>query len=115
MSTDSSTVRRRKAGAYLMAFFMVGWCLTMISLQFYTAYKLGYGSGFGDGFRLPPELAAKYGSGTFASVQAAVAATSHNAPEMSVAEDIGRLLYSLAVLSGIIYFWYFVMSRVGTF
>ena len=110
-TTDSTAIRRRKVGTYLMLFFTVGWIVVTLSIQFYQAYLFGYGSGFGDGGHLPADLAAKYGN----DVRAAVAATSHNAPEISLAEDIGRLLFSLGVLTGITYFWYLVMSRIGTF
>ena len=110
-TSDSTQIRRRKVGTYLMLLFTVGWIVVMLSIQFYQAHVMGFGSGFGDGGHMPAEIAAKYGN----DVRAAVAATSHNAPEISLTEDLGRLLFSLGVLTGIVYFWYLVMSRIGTF
>lgn len=111
--SDSTQIRKRKSGFYLMTFFLVGWIVVTLSIQFYQGHVLGYGTGFGDGGRVPPAVAQRAGVGPKAA--AVVAATSHNAPQMPLAEDIGRLVFSLVVLAGIGYFWYLVISRIGTF
>ena len=71
------------------------------------------GTGFGDGGRVPPDIVAKAGVGPRAAD--VVAATSHNAPNLSVGAQTLRIAFSFAVLLLIILFWYFVMSRIGTF
>jgi hypothetical protein len=106
-------MRKRKTGFYLMLFFLVSWIVVTLGIQFYQGYALGYGTGFGDGGRVPPEIVQKAGVGPAAA--AVVAAVSHNAPEISMTEDIARLVFSLVVLAGIGYFWYLVISRIGTF
>lgn len=133
--SESLASRRRRVGTYLMLMFTVGWIVTTVSIQFYQGFSRGYGTGFGDGGRVPPEFIrgaeaeneSNLVPSQFALVKkriervdstdpaAVVAATSHNAPEISLLEDIARLVFSLAVLTGITYFWYSVMSRVGTF
>lgn len=112
--SDSKQIRRRKFGTFLMLFFMVAWIVSQIGMQMYIGVQRGYGTGFGDGGRVPPDIVAKVGVGSRAAD--VVAATSnHNVPEMSVAEDVGRIVLSFGILLAIIFFWYSVMSRVGTF
>ena len=84
----------------------------MLSIQFYQGVQRGFGTGFGDGGHVPIAVAQQVGS---SDPKVVVAATSLNAPKISAAEDVGRLVFSFAVLIGIIYFWYLVMSKVGTF
>lgn len=111
---DSKQIRRRKFGTFLMLFFMVAWIVSQIGMQLYIGFDRGYGTGFGDGGRVPPDIVAKVGVGPKAAD--VVAATSdHNVPEMSLAEDIGRIAGSFGVLLAIVFFWYSVMSRMGTF
>ena len=112
--SDSTQIRRRKVGTYLMLFFMIAWIASQIGMQFYIGVQRGYGTGFGDGGRVPPDIVAKVGVGEKAAD--VVAATSNNnVPPMSVAEDVGRIVISFVILLAIIFFWYSIMSRVGTF
>ena len=110
---DSKQIRSRKVGTYLMLFFMIGWIVSQIGMQLAIGFQRGYGTGFGDGGRVPPDIVAKAGVGDKAA--AVVAATSHNAPQMSLAEDIGRIVFSFIVLLAIVFFWYSIISRIGTF
>lgn len=112
-STNTSPVRRRKVGTYLMLLFMIAWIVSMIGIQMAIGIQKGFGTGFGDGGRVPPDIVAKAGVGPRAAD--VVAATSHNAPNLSVGEQTLRIAFSFAVLLLIIMFWYFVMSRIGTF
>ena len=112
--TGNAQVRKRKGAAYLMLAFMVGWIITMLTIQLSIGFSKGYGTGFGDGGRVPPEIVERAGVGDKAAD--VVAATSHNTPEdMTVWEDAVRLIFSIAVLVGIYYFWYIVISRIGIF
>lgn len=110
---DTRQVRRRKVGTYLMLFFMVAWIVSQIGIQLAIGFHKGFGTGFGDGGRVPPDIVAKVGVGPKAAD--VVAATSHNVAPMSLAEDVGRIVFSFVVLLGIVFFWYSIMSRIGTF
>ncbi|MGH9036937.1 MAG: hypothetical protein ACRD0O_14335 [Acidimicrobiia bacterium] len=103
----------RRLGTRLMLAFTVGWFLTMITLQFVQASQHGYGSGFGDGGRVPPEVVEQVGVGD--DVEALVQTTSRPGSGGGAFGDVWRIVFSVAVLLGIIFFWYVVMSRVGSF
>jgi uncharacterized BrkB/YihY/UPF0761 family membrane protein len=105
--------RRRKLGTYLMLFFMVGWIVSMIGMQMTIGVKKGFGTGFGDGGRVPPDIVQMVGVGDKAAD--VVAATSHNVGDMPIGEQVLRIAFSFAVLLAIIFFWYSIISRVGTF
>ena len=110
---DSKQIRRRKVGTYLMLVFMIGWIVSMLGIEFALGVQKGFGTGFGDGGRVPPDIVAAVGVGP--KVADIVAATSHNVPPMSVTEQVGRIVFSFAILIGIILFWYAIVSRIGTF
>ena len=106
-------VRRRKVGTYLMLAFMVGWIVSMMGIEFAMGVQKGFGTGFGDGGRVPSDIVARVGVGPKAAD--VVAATSLNAPPMSVTEQVFRIVFSFAVLLGIVAFWYVIVSRIGIF
>lgn len=111
---STPAVRRRKVGTYLMLAFMVGWIVSMVGIQMAIGVKKGFGTGFGDGGRVPADIVQTVGVGD--KPADVVAATSHNAPQdMSIAEQILRITFSFAVLLAIIFFWYSIISRIGTF
>lgn len=113
-SPSTPAIRRRKVGAYLMLFFMVGWIFSMVGMQMYIGVQKGFGTGFGDGGRVPPDIVAIAGVGSKAAD--VVAATSHNGPaNMPLSEQVFRIVFSFGVLLGIIFFWYSIISRIGVF
>ena len=128
--TGNAQIRRRKTAAYLMQAFLVLWIGTTLVIQFGIGFERGYGTGFGDGGRMPPEIVERAGYGDGESVlpevleregvedlrAAVIAATSHNTPEdQSVWEDAFRIIITLVCQAIITCFWYFVCSRIGTF
>lgn len=52
----------QKLGAYLATAALIGWMVAMITIQFVQAHQHGYGSGFGDGGRVPPAVVQMYGT-----------------------------------------------------
>jgi hypothetical protein len=52
----------RQLGVYLMTFALIGWVVTQITIQFLQAAHFGYGSGIGDGGRVPPAIVEHYGT-----------------------------------------------------
>lgn len=105
--------RRRKVAAYMMLGFMVTWIAAMLVLELTIGFQKGYGTGFGDGLRVPPDVVAAAGVGS--DVAAIVAATSHNVGNNGWLWDTLLIVTSLLAMLGITYFWYLVMSRIGTF
>lgn len=113
-TSTTAAIRRRKVGTYLMLAFMVGWIVSMVGIQMAIGVQKGFGTGFGDGGRVPADIVERVGVGDKAAD--VVAATSHNGPsDMSIGEQVLRIVFSFAVLLAIIFFWYSIMSRVGTF
>ena len=105
--------RGRKLGAILLLTFAVGWFVTMVTLQFVQAGRHGYGSGFGDGGRVPPAVVQQVGGRS--DPEFVTAATNRPGSSGGIFGDTWRISLSVAVLLGTIFFWYVVMSRVGTF
>jgi hypothetical protein len=52
----------KKLGAYLLAAALIGWMIATPTIEFSLAHHHGYGSGFGDGGRIPPEVVRMYGT-----------------------------------------------------
>jgi hypothetical protein len=52
----------KKLGAYLLAAALIGWMIATPTIEFLLAHHHGYGSGFGDGGRIPPEVIRMYGT-----------------------------------------------------
>jgi hypothetical protein len=52
----------KKLGAYLLATALIGWMITTPTIEFSLAHYHGFGSGFGDGGRIPPEVVRMYGT-----------------------------------------------------
>ena len=112
-SANEIKLRRRKTAAYLMLGFMVTWIVAMLAIQLTIGFHKGYGTGFGDGFRVPPDIVAAAGVGPNAAT--VVAATSHNVGDNGWLWDTMLIVTALLTMLGITYFWYLVMSRIGTF
>lgn len=52
----------QKLGAYLVAFALIGWMIAMPTIELFQAHHHGYGSGIGDGGRIPPAVVQMYGN-----------------------------------------------------
>jgi hypothetical protein len=52
----------QRLAVYLMLLVLVGWVVTMMTIEFTQSHHYGYGSGFGRGGRIPPNVAAHYGT-----------------------------------------------------
>lgn len=109
---SNSRARQRALASRVLFGLCVAWITTMVSIQFYQASVHGYGSGFGDGKRMPPELVERVGAGN--DVAAVVKATMVPISG-DIVEDVVRLVFSIAVLAGLYFFWYWLLSRLGSF
>lgn len=110
--SHQSRARQRKLASYILFALCVGWITTMLVIQFSQAVHHGYGSGFGDGKRLPPAVVEQLGvpNDVAAVVKAGTVPISQ-----SLAEDTFRLLFSAGVLGLLVAGWYWLLSRLGSF
>ncbi len=119
MTRLSKTAKRRRTGINLMLVFLVGWAVTQFSIQMYIGYQNGYGTGFEGKERIPPEIAEKYKVET--NVEAARATLDRNTTDTWLINGEGfvpdtiRIVFTLLLMAANIFFWYSVISRVGTF
>lgn len=111
-SASSSRARQRTLASRVLFGFCIAWITTMLSIQFYQASLHGYGSGFGDGKRMPPELVERVGAGN--DVAAVVKATMVPISK-TIIEDTVRLVSSIGILAALYFFWYWLLSRLGSF
>ena len=107
------TADRQRLGVYLVTTITVGWLVLMVSLQFVQAARHGYGSGFGDGGRIPPAIVRQAGVGV--DRQAIADVLNEPGAEAGIWGETWRITVTVIVLLAIIGVWYLVMSRVGTF
>lgn len=105
--------RRRRQGFYLLLFGLLLWLASMIAIDVYIARSVGYGSGIADGGRVPPAVVADAKVG--AKAADVVRATSENVGLVGAGETLWRILVSVAVLAGIVLFWFVIVSRIGVF
>lgn len=110
--SHQSRSRQRKLASRVLFGICIAWITVMLVVQFSQAIHHGYGSGFGDGKRLPPELVERLGvpNDVAAVVKAGTVPVSQ-----SVAEDTVRLLFSGGVLVALVAGWYWLLSRLGSF
>lgn len=111
-ASHQSRSRQRKLASRVLFGLCVAWITTMLVVQFSQAIHHGYGSGFGDGKRLPPEVVERLGVPN--DVAAVVKAGTVPISE-SVTEDALRLLFSGGVLGLLVAGWYWLLSRLGSF
>lgn len=116
----SKEARRRRTGVRLMFGFLASWVLIQWSVQFYQGnFYYGFGGGWHDGGVLPPAVVEKYG--TKDPVEAARRTMNKNTENTVLIDGTGfipdtvRIVVSFGIMFGIIFFWYLVMSRTGTF
>ena len=105
--------RRRRSGFYLLSAVLFLWLAAMVSIQFYQGAQVGYGTGLGDGGRVPPAVVRD--ARTSPNAVAAVAATSPRERPISIGEGVLRVIGSLLLLAGIVAFWSVIISRIGAF
>ena len=110
---DSIALKRRKSGFRMLALALLLWLGSMIAIHVTIARNEGYGLGLNDGGRVPPSVVARANVGPRASD--VVRATSNNIGPVGGAETLWRLLVSVSVLGGILWFWFLVISRIGIF
>ena len=111
-TATSSRAKQRTVASRVLFGLCIAWITTMLSIQFYQAASYGYGSGFGDGKRMPPELVERVGAGN--DVGAVVKATMVPISK-TIVEDMVRLVSSILILAALYFFWYWLLSRLGSF
>jgi hypothetical protein len=114
----------QQLGVTLMVIMLFGWITVTLGTQFLQASNHGFGSGFGDGRQLDPSLQHRQGVSDNPAAVAAVKANDRDAFIDATNDfdnggglwhDAWRLLLTLGVCITMIFFWYFMMSRTGSF
>ena len=116
MSQHGPVTQQRKKAVYALLIFCIVWIVGIFTVQVVYSVKVGYGTFYHNSGRVPPDFIEKHKLPANVTLAEAVKLTSEqNVPEMSAAEDAGRLLLSIALELGLLFFWYRVLSRIGTF
>jgi hypothetical protein len=93
--------------AFLITYFSVA-----IGIQFAQSVRHGYGSGFHNRGHVPEKIAEEAGLPKDVD-NVTLARESMADPHHGVWNEIWRIVATFAALIAIVFFWYFVISRLG--
>lgn len=110
-----TALRTKHAAAtvLLVTLFIALFAIPIIVMEA-QAIRQGYGTGFSNQSYVPPSVALAAGLKPGATPEQVVKATAHIYPDRFW-PDTWRLTATILIIVGLIVFWYYIMSQLGTF